>query len=295
MELTRSELTCNEPYVDGRNPATPFWNADSPLNTNKQWFVMVSRWCRILFIHSTIGNYELFANLRICAVSQTHRPTSHLAAWLAKQTPLPQSLLGRSHSPRGPEPPGGFSLLWTCPREKWDDTIHRITRNRIHLQVGVVWDSMTIWKESVRARACVCVCDNWTPLPGQIAPTGFAAKSPGSQVYTQQSPRQMLRLCAAFAARIAGLCMLFDQTRMIIYICDVPAAFWCAHIICAPIVLVAMMVPNSGACMVTASPVQGKPVATNTQKDQCWDSEGRQKMKMTIGKRVSLLMPSLVE
>ena len=28
------------------------WNDDSPVNTNKQWFPMVSKWCRILSMHS---------------------------------------------------------------------------------------------------------------------------------------------------------------------------------------------------------------------------------------------------
>ena len=40
--------------VDGRNPAPPKtpWNDDSLVNTNKQWLPMVSKWCRILSIHS---------------------------------------------------------------------------------------------------------------------------------------------------------------------------------------------------------------------------------------------------
>ena len=40
--------------VDGRNPVPPQrpWKDDSPANTNKQWFPMVSKWCRILSIHS---------------------------------------------------------------------------------------------------------------------------------------------------------------------------------------------------------------------------------------------------
>ena len=28
------------------------WNSDSPANANRQWFGMVSKWCRIPFIHS---------------------------------------------------------------------------------------------------------------------------------------------------------------------------------------------------------------------------------------------------
>ena len=42
--------------VDGRNPAPPKkpWNRDSPVNTNKQLFPMVSIWCRISSIHSMV-------------------------------------------------------------------------------------------------------------------------------------------------------------------------------------------------------------------------------------------------
>ena len=42
--------------LDGRNLAlakTP-WNDDSPVNTNKPWFSMVSKWCRISSIHSML-------------------------------------------------------------------------------------------------------------------------------------------------------------------------------------------------------------------------------------------------
>ena len=40
--------------MEGRNPAPPKkpWNDDSPVNTNNQWFPMVSKWCRISSIHS---------------------------------------------------------------------------------------------------------------------------------------------------------------------------------------------------------------------------------------------------
>ena len=43
--------------MDGRTPATVEkpWNDDSPVNTSKQWFPMVSKWCGILSIHSTLG------------------------------------------------------------------------------------------------------------------------------------------------------------------------------------------------------------------------------------------------
>ena len=43
--------------VDGQNPAPPKkpWNDDSPVNTIKAWFAMVSHWCSIS-IHSRKGN-----------------------------------------------------------------------------------------------------------------------------------------------------------------------------------------------------------------------------------------------
>ena len=46
--------------VDGRNFAPPKkpWNDDSPVNTNKQWLPMVSKWCRISSIHSTTRCHE---------------------------------------------------------------------------------------------------------------------------------------------------------------------------------------------------------------------------------------------
>ena len=39
--------------VDGRNPAPPKkrWNDDSPVNINKQWICMVSKWCELDFVH----------------------------------------------------------------------------------------------------------------------------------------------------------------------------------------------------------------------------------------------------
>ena len=44
----------SDPTVDGQNPAPPKkpWNNDSPVNTNKQRFPMVSKWCRISSNHS---------------------------------------------------------------------------------------------------------------------------------------------------------------------------------------------------------------------------------------------------
>ena len=44
--------------MDGQNPAPPKkpWNGDSPVNSNKQWFPIVSTWCRISSIHSSKTN-----------------------------------------------------------------------------------------------------------------------------------------------------------------------------------------------------------------------------------------------
>ena len=43
--------------VDGQNPAPPKnpWNDGSLVNTNRPWFPMVSKWCRILSIHGTLA------------------------------------------------------------------------------------------------------------------------------------------------------------------------------------------------------------------------------------------------
>ena len=43
--------------VDGRNPAPPTkpWNYVFPVNSNAQWFLMVSKWCRISSIHSMVS------------------------------------------------------------------------------------------------------------------------------------------------------------------------------------------------------------------------------------------------
>ena len=52
---------CSAPHtVDGRNPAPPKkpWNVDSPGNTNKQWFLMVSTRCRISSIHSMFEAFQ---------------------------------------------------------------------------------------------------------------------------------------------------------------------------------------------------------------------------------------------
>ena len=49
FEKTRAYFT-----VDGHNPAPlkERWKDDSLVNPNKQWFPMVSKWCRISSIHS---------------------------------------------------------------------------------------------------------------------------------------------------------------------------------------------------------------------------------------------------
>ena len=54
---TSSAATRQWPHIHtmhGRNPAPPKkpWNDDSPVNASKPWFPMVSKWCRILSIHS---------------------------------------------------------------------------------------------------------------------------------------------------------------------------------------------------------------------------------------------------
>ena len=43
--------------MDGRNPAPPQkpCNDDSPANTKKEWFPLLSKWCRISSIHSSMG------------------------------------------------------------------------------------------------------------------------------------------------------------------------------------------------------------------------------------------------
>ena len=46
-------MDCQKDTVGRRNPAPPkkpFYD-DSPVNTGKPWFPMVSKWCRILSIH----------------------------------------------------------------------------------------------------------------------------------------------------------------------------------------------------------------------------------------------------
>ena len=42
--------------MDGQNPAPPKrpWRNDSPVDTNKQWLPVVSKWCRIMSIHSIL-------------------------------------------------------------------------------------------------------------------------------------------------------------------------------------------------------------------------------------------------
>ena len=68
--------------MNGRNPAPPKkpWNDDSPVNTNKQWFRMVSKWCRN-FVHPQYvicpqkhpgGLLSLESNL-VCFCGQSHK------------------------------------------------------------------------------------------------------------------------------------------------------------------------------------------------------------------------------
>ena len=46
------------PTLDGRNPAPPNkpWGDASPVNTNKHWFAMISKCCRISSTHSSKSN-----------------------------------------------------------------------------------------------------------------------------------------------------------------------------------------------------------------------------------------------
>ena len=44
------------------------WNGDSPVNISKQWFFMVSEWCRFPSIHSIFDGH-LFLGRYICRVS----------------------------------------------------------------------------------------------------------------------------------------------------------------------------------------------------------------------------------
>ena len=55
------------------------WKDDSPVNTNKQWFPTVSKWCRISSIHST-----MFLQTATCVLKlgvRIHTCTSQPAAW----------------------------------------------------------------------------------------------------------------------------------------------------------------------------------------------------------------------
>ena len=51
-----------EPTVDAAPPKIPR-NDYSPVNTSKYWFFMVSKWCKILSIHSAnpLGGFTAWA------------------------------------------------------------------------------------------------------------------------------------------------------------------------------------------------------------------------------------------
>ena len=53
LELRESDLRHFSAWMDGI-PAPPKkpWHEDSPVNANKQWFPVVSKWCRIPSIRS---------------------------------------------------------------------------------------------------------------------------------------------------------------------------------------------------------------------------------------------------
>ena len=56
-------------------PKKNLWNDDIPVNTKKEWFLMVSKWCRILSIHSTSHAWpDLFIALGMKLLDNPHRP-----------------------------------------------------------------------------------------------------------------------------------------------------------------------------------------------------------------------------
>ena len=109
--------------VDGRNPAPPKkpWNDDSPVNTNTQWFPMVSKWCRISSIHSrfppgfpqTAIDFPLASHTRSLASSVHPFARSGGALRRSARAPLgfsPDGVPGLGHRPNGgrtgfPSPP----------------------------------------------------------------------------------------------------------------------------------------------------------------------------------------------
>ena len=53
--------------MDGRNPEPPKkpWGDASPVNTNKQWFPMVSKWCRISSTHSRLCPMAVYSSSKL--------------------------------------------------------------------------------------------------------------------------------------------------------------------------------------------------------------------------------------
>ena len=57
------------------------WHDDSPVNTNEKWFPMVSKWCRIVSIHSIVACWDrlkVLCLLRESIKSNVHEPTTKI-------------------------------------------------------------------------------------------------------------------------------------------------------------------------------------------------------------------------
>ena len=65
--------------MDGQNPAPPRrpWNDHFPVNTSKYWLPMVSKWCRILPIHSMVLLFFGIRQTPNLPNHQTVKPPNH--------------------------------------------------------------------------------------------------------------------------------------------------------------------------------------------------------------------------
>ena len=100
--LKASHFSCrteSAPTMDGRNPAPPKkpWNDDSPANTNKQWFLMVSKWCRISSIHSILLSAQPFQSNPVL-------PTAETLALHSTPKSTPQAMKSADANHPGPGP-----------------------------------------------------------------------------------------------------------------------------------------------------------------------------------------------
>ena len=50
------------------------WNDDSPVNTNKHWCPMISKWCRISSIHSVPSSQNHIVPIWPCVLIGNHQP-----------------------------------------------------------------------------------------------------------------------------------------------------------------------------------------------------------------------------